>query len=145
MIRTGDWEACGRYLSKALRVDPTLSEDLELFYELALGTQPMGNRGTVHRLDLKENAKRIASSLEQAFRSPAIELRPWRRRAYGTAYYALGLVAYNVGEFSDSRRFLLKAMRILPTLCLSRVVVVSLFKTLARGFGLRKLHRMHPA
>ena len=130
ILRQNDWVACTQYLRQAFQIDPTLATDLDLFYELALGTQPLGYRGTLENLNLEDNAANINRVLTDVFRSPVIsELASIRRLAYGTAYYALGLVAYNTGQASLSRRYLFPALRFRPGLWRDARVVSTLIKS----------------
>jgi glycosyltransferase involved in cell wall biosynthesis len=97
-----DWRSSIEYLRQALQIDPTLSVDLTFFYDLALGAQPNGYRGTSHYLDLEENEHHLMTMLSNVFESTnSIEFQSLRDQTFGTAYYALGLVAYNVKRISN--------------------------------------------
>jgi hypothetical protein len=129
--RQGDWDAGALYLRQALRADPSLAVDLNLFYDLALGSQPPGQRGTPYQLSLEENANHISSLLSDVFcSSAASQLESVHRQTYGTAHYALGLVAYNAGQISPSRRFLLKALYYRPELSRDGLAMGNLVKSL---------------
>ena len=126
-----DWRVGAQYLRQALQVDPTIALDLTLFYDLALGIQPQGYRGTTFQLDLENNAVQINHMLLEVFNSPlASKLQPIRRQAYSTAYFALGLVAYNTGQLSFARRFLIRATRFRPELWLNGQVFGNIVKSL---------------
>ncbi len=115
--RQNDWEVGVSYLQKALFTDPTLAEDLDLFYDLALGSQPLGLRGTSQQLALEENAISLLTLLRKVFNSSTnIELQVLQSTTFGTAYFALSLVAYNTGKRSLSRVYLIKALRYRPEL-----------------------------
>jgi hypothetical protein len=115
--KQNDWSTGAQYLRQALSADPTLAVDLGLFYDLALGRQPPGYRGTSHQLELEKNAMQILSILESVFKaSLASELESVRRQACGTAYFALGLVAYNSDQRALCRGFLSKALYYRPSL-----------------------------
>ena len=150
LMRQGDWADCGPYLRRALRADTSLALDLDLFYELALGAQPMGYRGTAHQLDLPRNAAHVQHLLSQVFRSPAgLELAGVRRAASGAAWFALGLAAYNTGQLALCRRYLLCALRAWPALWREKRLVLPLLKSLlgraaleaARDFSRRRSSR----
>jgi hypothetical protein len=112
-----DWSAGARYLRQALLADPSLAVDLGFFYDLALGSQSRGYRGTSRQLDLENNAIHIRSMLGVVFEAtPASVWVSLRRSAYGTAHFALGLVAYNTGQRDLCRGFLSKALYYRPTL-----------------------------
>lgn len=111
LIRQQDWKACAHYLLKALPIDPSLANDVDLFYELSLGSQPPGYRGTPHKIDLFANAKQIehlladlSLLLKDAGMSSSV------RQVQGTAFYALGLVGFHLGQFSFGRDALGKAL-----------------------------------
>jgi glycosyltransferase involved in cell wall biosynthesis len=141
--RQKDWKAAALHLRRALEVDPTLATDLDLFYELALGSQPPGYRGTSHDLDIEENAQRVGGLLKAAFDLPREpNLLKFRRQVYGTAQCALALAAYNAGQRSISRRLLIKALRSRPDLWRNRLVVGDLAKSLLsqRAFDRIKMY-----
>lgn len=141
-----DWQKCAVYLRKAFLADPTLAMDLDLFYELALGTQPVGYRGTPYQLKLGENAENVIDALARVFGSSSVtELSALRRQAYGTAYCAIGLVAYNTAQLAMSRVFLFKAILSHPGLCLSTGVIGNLIKSLLGLSALNWLRRSRTA
>jgi hypothetical protein len=113
--RSGNWSAGPLLLAKALLADPSLAVDLDLFYNLALGTQPIGYQGSAEQLELSHNAGCIQDLLADVFGSPN-GLRESRRLAYGTANYALGLVAYNTHTAKLGRKYLWKAAFYRPEL-----------------------------
>lgn len=143
LLRQGDWSACRRYLRQAFQADPSLANDLDLFYELALGTQPLGQRGMPHQLELTSSAATIARLLEGVFDLPLDkELAEVRRRTYGTAYYALGLVAYNGAHYRLSRRFLLIAWRCWPGFWHNSKFMTTLLKSFVGRDGLSWLRQL---
>jgi len=140
--RQEDWDAGALNLRQALRADPSLAVDLNLFYDLALGSQPPGYRGTPYQVNLDENANHISSLLSDVFGSSAAsELESVRRQTYGTAHYALGLVAYNTGQISPSRRFLLKALYYRPELSRDGLVMGNLVKSLINRYLLGRIRK----
>jgi len=136
------WEHCALYLRNALQCDRSLVTDLDLFYELALGTQPLGHRGTGFQLNLEENATALKRVLVDVFGPLAgAEWQSLRQRALGTAYYALGLVAYNTGRRAPSRRFLLEALRYQPRYWRDRRVLGTMARSLVSGSALDRMKR----
>jgi glycosyltransferase involved in cell wall biosynthesis len=132
LIRQGDWRSCAAYLRKAFQIDPSLAIDLDLFYDLVFGAQPAGQRGDPRSVDLSQSARAINDLHHLIFQPPLPPgLANVQRQAYGTAYYALGLVAYNRGERSLSRRFLFKALCFRPELWFDRRLMSNLLKSLA--------------
>jgi tetratricopeptide (TPR) repeat protein len=131
LFREGDWQRCAGYLSQAFRIDPTLALDLDLFYELVLGAQPVGHRGLLADLDLESRAEALDSLLEQVLQSlSSSESEALRPQLSGTAYYALALIAYGKAQFGLCRRFLTKALDFRPELYRKKGVVATLVKSL---------------
>jgi glycosyltransferase involved in cell wall biosynthesis len=125
-----NWRSGAQHLRKALQADPSLSTDINLYYELALGAQPLGFRGTAQRLDLEQNAENLKKALLEVFLPPLTpEMRRVRRRTIGTAYHALGLAAYYLGSGNLSRRNLLLALRFRPELVWNNQVLSVLAKS----------------
>lgn len=119
--RQNNWAAAATALQTALQLDETLAIDLDLFYELAWGDQPVGYRGTAHELKLAFNLEQVEQLLRTIYAqftatgaTPATAAH--YRRLCGTAYYALGLACYNTGHIADSRRYLFAALRHRPEL-----------------------------
>jgi glycosyltransferase involved in cell wall biosynthesis len=126
--RSINWQAGPVLLSKALRADLSLAGDLSLFYDLALGSQPVGFRGTNEYLDIEKNAKHIVIVLDKVF-TYSTDLKKVRRKTYGTANYALGLVAYNTGKFNLCRKYLIKCLSYRPDLIFDSRLVGDLAKS----------------
>jgi glycosyltransferase involved in cell wall biosynthesis len=140
--RQNNWAAAGTFLGKALQFDASLATDLDLFYELAFGTQSVGHRGTAHELNMACNAARVEQMLHQLFvDSPATGLAIIRNQLYGTVYYALGLASYNTGALVESRHFFCHALRHRPALWRERRVVGNLIRSLAGPTGLNWLRQ----
>jgi glycosyltransferase involved in cell wall biosynthesis len=146
VLPENDWQSCALNLRRALEIDTTLSLDLDLFYELALGTQPTGYRGTSRYLNLEENAEHIKRVLGIVFSSPLNpELEAVRRQTYGTAFYALGLAGYNTQSLRIGRSYLYAATRFRPELWLDRRLVGDLLKSLVGRTGLEWIRYLHAA
>jgi glycosyltransferase involved in cell wall biosynthesis len=129
LIKEGDWISCAHYFRRCLQIDPTLASDLSFFYELSLGEQPIGYRGTTLNIDIMENVCKVQRLLKTVFDDPPKpELVSIRHTAYSTAYYALGLVAYLLGMTIDSRNYLMKAIGYRSKLVLDRQVIITLLK-----------------
>jgi glycosyltransferase involved in cell wall biosynthesis len=121
LIRQHDWKASAQYLLKALEIDPSLAADVDLFYELSLGTQPPGYRGTHHKIDLQANAKQIDRFLVETVSLMKDQFPPsLHRQVQGTAFYALGLVAFHQKQFPLGRDALGKALFFRPDLLRNR-------------------------
>ncbi len=138
--RQNDWKASSQYLLRALKSDPSLANDLKLFYELALGNQPIRFRVSDYQLNLIANEVLISELLRDVFCSATIpEIKALRGQVYGTAYYALGLVAYNTGQRHLSRRYLIKALRFRPDLWRDSLAVGDLIKSIFNRKFLEKI------
>ncbi|MEZ5317449.1 MAG: glycosyltransferase family 2 protein [Vicinamibacterales bacterium] len=129
--RRDDWAAAPDHLHRAIAIDPDLASDLDLFYDLALGAQPAGHRGTATGLDLDANAARIGTLVADVAARPGAG--PWRRALRATACRALGLAAYNTRHYRASRRFLASAVYYQPRLLGNQLVAGDLVKSFLRG------------
>jgi glycosyltransferase involved in cell wall biosynthesis len=131
LLRERDWRSCADNIRRGFLIDPTLATDLDLFYELSLGQQPLGYRGTNHDINIGLCAAHVKELLDNIFEdSQYSELERLKRVAHGTAYYALGLLAYNLDLPPVSRIFLAKAIGHRKDLCLDRRATTTLIKTL---------------
>ena len=140
--RQGNWIACVPLMRKAFQADPSLAQDLDFFYELALGMQMVGYRGVSEVQGLEENAAELESLLHEVFTDR--DLISVRNTAYATAFQALGLVFYNLGTRSSSRKFLIKSMTHRPELILNIGLVANFLKSfLGKGVveNVKKLFR----
>ena len=146
ILRQDDWQTGADYLRHAIEIDPTLAQDLDLFYDLALGSQPLGHRGTSDHIDLGKNGANLYGLLNSIFsQSHSVELKSKRRLAFGTANMALGIIAYNTGQKSSCQRFLLQALYFRPELIRDNRVTGNLIKTLIAPRIIEKLKQIrHP-
>jgi len=130
VLRKNDWNACTQHLLRAFEVDPTLTRDQDLFFDLAMGPQPLGYRLTELQLDLAANAAELFRTLRGVFETMTTPAsNHLRRAAYGTAYLGLGLVAYNTGQPALCRRYLLRAVRYRPELSHNQLVMGDILKS----------------
>ena len=117
ILRQGDWQYGSKYLHKTLLIDPAKASDIDLFYELSIGRQPMGYRGSAEKMDIEANAQEVLNMLDDVFSSDDSEaLQILKQQVYGTAYYSIGLSAYNTGNLKLSRPYLWLAGRLRPSL-----------------------------
>jgi hypothetical protein len=131
--RQNNWDVCVPILKKALMTDPTLAVDLDFFYELALGSQSVGYRGVSELQSLKENADQLEKLIDRACES--LDNVSIRRQISGTAFYALGLVFYNLGTRSLSRNYFGKSIYYRPSLILDARLVGNFLKSfLGKGW-----------
>lgn len=143
--RQNDWQNGALYLRKALEIDPTLAVDLEMFYELALGTQPMGYRDSAEKSDIEGNSNKVIKLLDEVFQVSHTKLQSLKRQTYGTACYAIGLCAYNMRHLALSRRYLGLAGKYRPDLLFSSNLRSNWFKSWLGNRLLAKLrHYKNP-
>jgi glycosyltransferase involved in cell wall biosynthesis len=128
--RQENWQAAVQPLRRALRVDASLALDLNLFYDIALGSQPVGIRGTAQQLKLEQNARQIENLLQLVFEPPLdINLKRVRRQTYATSHFAIGLIAYNTQLRQFCRLHFLKAFYYRPALAFDRRLFANLLKS----------------
>lgn len=117
LVRQHNWQSCAHYVRLALQIDPTLAVDLAFFYELALGAQPLGYRGTPYKTELTADCEQIEHFLHQLLQPGTAQVLPLLyHQCRGTAFYALGLSAAHRGDFALSRVALGKALFSRPEL-----------------------------
>jgi glycosyltransferase involved in cell wall biosynthesis len=142
-LRQDDCPTAIAYLQRGVEIDPALALDVGWFYDMALGSQPSGYRGSLQMLDLEHNIRVVERLLDNAFGpTPIPELESVRRQLLGTANLALGLVAYNSGRPALSRRYLMRALFFRPALWRNRLAVGNTVKSLIGQSAIRGLRRL---
>ena len=128
------------FMRQAVATMPELLERLDTFYELACGEQPRGYRNQPALLDMACSEKALFEQVELllADGGPAVVAR--RGIAYGNAYLALGMLSDQAGQWSDARRYLLRAIRANPRF-LGSFSFVRRFLKLCAGQRLARLGR----
>jgi glycosyltransferase involved in cell wall biosynthesis len=106
--RQNNWEAALASFRIALEIDPSLASDLSFFYDLALGTQPVGYRDRGELPGFETNALQLENAVHVTI--GAKELKPLRLRVLAMCYFALGLASYNLDKRARSRSYFLKAV-----------------------------------
>lgn len=123
--QANDWQSASESLRKALSADPTLSKDINLFYELALGNSPKGFRNHVDPQTVLHNAKLIENLLDEVFskdqNSEGLSLI--EKVTCGTAFYGIGMAVYNSGNLKASHRFFVSASKCRPSLWFSSALL----------------------
>jgi hypothetical protein len=143
--RQNNWQ-CMPALHNALTADPTIKDDVSLFYELALGSQSFGKRGSGEDLDLEGNALKLEGLIRTTFRlDTSRDLSGIQRNVHAAAYKALGIVAYNTGRMSLSRKYLLRAIYYSPGLLLDGLVLGNLVKTFLGSKQLQYMRNLRRA
>lgn len=131
LLRKGDWEAGGKYLLKCLAVDPGLIANLDVYYEILLGSQPPGYRGSTQFLDLAGNVSKFEKFLMsinsiELFGEAGLNLK----KILGTAYYAASLLAYKSQRPVLCRKYMSLAIRNRPDLWKDTRIVTMYLKSL---------------
>lgn len=139
--RLGDWQRGAHYLLKALEIDPTLAADFDMFYEIALGSQPAGYRGSGEKLTLEDNGTMLMSLLDTVFQADHRGVLSLKHQSYGTACYAVGLCAYHTYHFALSRQYFQRAGRYRPALLYSSNLTATWFKSWLGTRFLAKIQR----
>lgn len=131
-LQVHDQEQANHYLREAFTTYPELAADLDVFYRLGLGSQPMGYRGDFSTLDLDRNARVLLSMMDRLFDNPPVppQLKSYRRVAYANSYLALGLLNYGARRFGEARGFLIRAMMTKPGYVFRRRYLSTLAKSL---------------
>jgi glycosyltransferase involved in cell wall biosynthesis len=126
--RQKNWEAGAAFFSKALEVDPTLATDLDFFYDITLSDQSLGYKDAAQLLDIEHVMIAVQNILARVFSHDSTILA-LRSKVYGTANYAMGLVAYNAGRRSLARNFLSKAIFYRSELLFDKLVVGNILRS----------------
>ncbi len=123
-----------------MEIDSSLAVDLDFFYELALGTQPVGYRGVSEVREIEKNAAELEGLIRDVLSSP--RLASLRRDAFGTTYCALGLVFYALGNRRSSRSYFLQAMKHKPGLILDKRMAGMYVRSLFRKEDVSRLKKL---
>jgi glycosyltransferase involved in cell wall biosynthesis len=141
--RMGNWEASIQHFIKGINVDPSLSKDLDFFYELALGMQPAGYRGSCFHIDFYSNTQKIKNLIDEIFcNSPLSNNYELSRNTRGTANFAIGLLAYNLCYRTLCRRYLFMALFYRPDLLRNKALIGDLIKSLFNLIFIHKVRRI---
>ncbi|MFN2126430.1 MAG: glycosyltransferase family 2 protein [Anaerolineales bacterium] len=115
--RRNDWQTSASYLNQALLADPSTAMDLDFFYDLVYGSYPIGYRGSKQNFGLGKNQVQLMEMLQEVFDNfDQPDSKLIKDQTFGTAYFAAGLHAYNIGEYSLTRQWLINAWRYRPDL-----------------------------
>ncbi len=138
--KQGNWEIATEAMRKAINIDPTLAVDLDLFYELGLGQRSLGHRTILQMHEIQKNGFQLAKLINDAFNTP--DLVSIRQRSLGTAFYALGLVSYNFGTRSLSRKYFAKALYYRPDLIFNARLLGNFLRAFISKEGVRKIKKL---
>jgi hypothetical protein len=121
-----------------------LLTSLNTYYELGCGNQPKGFRGDFASLDIPFNGTVLLNLLDRLFGEPQIgvEIERCRKRAYASAYRALGLLSYGAGRLPQARGYLMRALAYSPRHELDSQLTSIFMKSLLSRSNLDRLRRM---
>jgi glycosyltransferase involved in cell wall biosynthesis len=142
--KQNNWQDSVGYLRKAFECDPTLTDDLEVFYQLALGAQPIGYRDSNEKIDLEGNAGKTMSLLNGVFQTGSPALQSLKRKVYGMACYAIGMCAFNRADYVLSRKYLGLAGKYQPMRWLSYDLTSRWIKSWLGNRWIAKLRQLRP-
>jgi len=128
-IQDGQPDEGWQFLEKAVSIRPALLGQLDTYYELACGDQPRGYRGQADLLDIEGNGAEMLRRLDRLFAEAGPTLEPLRRRAYGNACLALGLLSDLADRSKVARCYLLHAAITCPSLLVTSQLPCKLLKT----------------
>ena len=117
-LQVRDLESAASLLAKAYATAPWLAEDRDIFYELALGDQPRGIRGSRNRIEIEECARGLNELLDlvQAMGIAEPKASNLIDKARVTAMLSLSKLAYLVGDQAKTKRLLRRALSQQPHL-----------------------------
>lgn len=123
---------------RMVEINPAIVGELDIFYDLARGEQPKGNRGDRATFDGERSAALLLGLLDRLFAEPTLRhLGAMHKRvAYANAYWALGLLTYAAHDLAKARRFLWLALWQQPRYASNRHLVSTLGKTLIGAAGI---------
>jgi glycosyltransferase involved in cell wall biosynthesis len=112
-LQTGDQGQAYKCFYQALHLYPPLVEFQDIFYELAWGCTPRGQRGDFSALDLTHNAQVLLEMLEKVFKDVHIspDLKKYEPEAYSNAFLVLSQLSYGKGEYQKARKHWLRGVR----------------------------------
>lgn len=106
-------EKAYQMLEQAVVCNRTMIERDRLFYELAVGSQPKGDRGDLSQLNLAEKQAVLETFIDRLFASDKLGLNEaQQRQARGRAYFNLGKLAYAGKDNTQARKLFMKAVGI---------------------------------
>jgi glycosyltransferase involved in cell wall biosynthesis len=132
-LQTGDQGQAYKCFYQALCLYPPLVEHQDVFYELAWGCTPRGQRGDFAAFDLTHNAQVLVRMLDEMFSNKQLpfELKQYRKRSYANAYLVLSQLCYGKGDFGKARIFWFRAVSRGARKAFSKPFFPSFIKSLA--------------
>ncbi len=118
LMRRADPAGCAMHLRRAVAIDPSTAQDPEVFYQLGLGTQPPGYRGTRLGADFEAHLADATWVVERMIQPgpPEPDLGPVRGTLLGTAHFAFAILSFHQDRPAHARHHLVRAVRWRPGL-----------------------------
>ncbi len=138
--RENNWNEAARSLSRALIADPSLSTDLDFFYELGLGGRAVGYRGVSGMDEMESTTIQLKRMIQSAFEESKIKLLC--DKTIGTSEYALGLITYGSERRKASRGHFARALSHRPELILDFRLLGSFLKSFLGASGVKSIKKL---
>jgi glycosyltransferase involved in cell wall biosynthesis len=112
-LQIKDQDQAYQCLYEALDILPSLVQFRDIYYEMAWGATPRGYRVDFAILDLLQNAQVLLRMLDRLFSDPqlSVKLKAYRNNAYTNAYLVLSQLSYGKGNFGETRKYWLHALK----------------------------------
>jgi glycosyltransferase involved in cell wall biosynthesis len=111
-LQFGDENRAYECFYKMANICPDLLVEVDTYYQLGCGDQPKGRMGDLSSLNIKLSSATLFRMMKKLYADEDVStmVKNLERASYARAYYSLGMLAYNAGEVSDSRKFNLLAV-----------------------------------
>jgi len=131
-LQYGNPDRAYECFQKMANVCPGLLTEIDTFYQLGCGDQPKGSMGDLKSLNVKRNGAILLTMMTSLFMdaSTTHNVKRLQRKAYASAFHALGTLGYNTREFGEARRFFSRSLWYDTKLLLNKQVVSMWLKSL---------------
>ena len=111
-LQYGDRERAYECFRKMANIYPDLLTETDTYYQLGCGDQPKGSMGDLGSLNVKNSSLPLLDMMKSLFIDPEASdaVKGLERASRAQSCFVLGLLAYNTREFSEARRFFLRAI-----------------------------------
>jgi len=130
-IQLHDLKHANLYLYQAFNTSPELVADFEVFYDLSLGDQSRGFRGTPLNINVQRNARVLLALLNRLFNDPHISiwLKSHRNTAFANSYMALGFISFGTRQFRETKHYFFLSILNKPKYAFSSSLISTLIKS----------------
>ena len=124
-----DIETAQQKLSDAFCTDVTLTDNLDIFYQVVCATQPNGYKGTLEYLDIPYGAQFLLGALERTFaRAASNTTDNARSAAFALAHETIARLYYAKRDLKLARQHFWRALQYQPSRTLRREFAATMFK-----------------